>query len=266
MPLLRALVFRQIHPNGWDLPGLSPYNRLLLVTVAVAILGQVFETEKGWYVAHQRLFALLDIVVGLVFTLDYLLRAWVSVELPAYPGWSGRLRYLLTATAVCDLLATTPFLLHYATDLIGSNDLALLRLLQVFKLMRAARLGRFGQAAAAVQEALRERSFELLLSLGAAAVMMLVTATLLYLVEGEVQPRAFGSVPRALWWSIETLTTVGYGDVAPVTPLGKVLAGLSAILGIGVIALPTGILAAAFSNAFQAQRHDHRHTNDQPPA
>lgn len=81
-----------------------------------------------------------------------------------------------------------------------------------------------------------------------------MTSTLLYLVEGEAQPDNFGSIPRAMWWSIATLTTVGYGDVYPVTALGKILAGLTAITGIGLIAMPTGILAAAFSDAMQRQR------------
>jgi voltage-gated potassium channel len=84
---------------------------------------------------------------------------------------------------------------------------------------------------------------------------MLVSATALYLVEGPEQPDKFGSIPRALWWAAVTLTTIGYGDVFPVTPLGKLLAAMTAMAGIGLIAAPTGILAAAFSEAFQRQHH-----------
>lgn len=85
---------------------------------------------------------------------------------------------------------------------------------------------------------------------------MIVSATLLYLVEGPGQPEKFGSIPRALWWSIVTLTTIGYGDVYPETALGRVLAGFTALLGIGLIAVPTGILAAAFSDALEQQRRE----------
>ncbi len=87
---------------------------------------------------------------------------------------------------------------------------------------------------------------------------MLVSATALYMAEGAVQPQQFGSIPRALWWSVVTLTTIGYGDVTPVTPLGKMLAGVTAFLGVGLIAAPTGILAAAFSEAAHHKRGDER--------
>jgi voltage-gated potassium channel len=89
-----------------------------------------------------------------------------------------------------------------------------------------------------------------------AGVLLLVSSTLLYIVEGDGQPEAFGSIPRAMWWSIATLTTVGYGDVIPVTAIGRLLSGLTALLGIGLIAMPTGILASAFSDALQRQRRN----------
>ena len=93
-----------------------------------------------------------------------------------------------------------------------------------------------------------------------AGLLMLVSSTLLYMVEGEAQPDDFGSIPRAMWWSIATLTTVGYGDAFPITPLGKVLAGFTALTGIGLIAMPTGILASAFSDALQRQREEREKT------
>ncbi len=95
------------------------------------------------------------------------------------------------------------------------------------------------------------------MSLAIAGMLLLISSTLLYLIEGEGQPDDFGSIPRAMWWSIATLTTVGYGDAFPVTPLGKILAGFTALTGIGLIAMPTGILASAFSDALQRQREEH---------
>ena len=83
---------------------------------------------------------------------------------------------------------------------------------------------------------------------------MLTSATLLHLLERDIQPEAFGSIPRALWWAVTTLTTVGYGDIVPVTPLGRVVAAFSALMAVGVIAIPTGILAAGFSEGLQRQR------------
>lgn len=105
-----------------------------------------------------------------------------------------------------------------------------------------------------IAAAIHSRRTELILTLGLALIAMLVASTFLYWAEGDVQPDKFGSIPRALWWSVVTLTTVGYGDVYPVTPLGKIFAAILAVGGIGLIALPTGILAAAFSDAMQRRR------------
>ena len=92
------------------------------------------------------------------------------------------------------------------------------------------------------------------MSFGIATVLLIASSTLLYIVEGQGQPETYGSIPRAMWWSVATLTTVGYGDVYPMTAIGRVFAGLTAITGIGVIAMPTGILASGFSDALQRGR------------
>jgi voltage-gated potassium channel len=105
-----------------------------------------------------------------------------------------------------------------------------------------------------VSEAIHSRRYELLLTLVAALFVMLISATLLYLVEGPLQPDKFGSIPRALWWSVVTLTTIGYGDVYPESPLGRVLAACTAVTGVGLIAAPAGILAGAFNDAIQRRR------------
>ncbi len=117
-----------------------------------------------------------------------------------------------------------------------------------------ARLSRFTLAFQDLAKAVVARRFELFVTLALAGFLLLFGATALYVVEGDIQPDKFGSIPRALWWSIITLTTVGYGDVSPVTPLGKFLASLVALAGIGLVAMPTGIMAAAFSDAMERRR------------
>lgn len=121
-------------------------------------------------------------------------------------------------------------------------------------MLRLARLGRLSNAWRLIGESVSSRRPELVLTLLAGLVVMLVSATLLYLVEGDVQPDKFGSIPRALWWAVATMTTIGYGDIYPVTPVGKLLAAIAAVTSIGLIALPTGILASAFSEALARHR------------
>jgi voltage-gated potassium channel len=137
---------------------------------------------------------------------------------------------MVSVPALIDLLAILPGLFVF----VGSEAFVV-RLFRLLRILRLARLGRFSHAIHAITTAVQSRQYELLMSLTIAAILLLVSSTLLYLIEGTVQPDRFGSIPRAMWWSIATLTTVGYGDVFPVTPLGR-------------------ILAAAFSDAIQMQR------------
>ncbi|WP_255365646.1 potassium channel family protein [Alishewanella sp. HH-ZS] len=134
-----------------------------------------------------------------------------------------------------------------------SEELPLLviRLLRVFRIVHLSRLTRFNASLNLLIQAVRKRKMELGISFIIAMSLLLTTSILLYLVEGSSNPEDFGSIPRAMWWSIATLTTVGYGDVTPLSPLGKICAGITALIGIGIVAMPTGILAAAFSEAYQ---------------
>jgi len=105
-----------------------------------------------------------------------------------------------------------------------------------------------------VKEAVGSRRYELLASAAIALLLMFVSATAMYMVEGETQPENFGSIPRAIWWSMATLTTIGYGDTYPITVIGKIFAGITALASLALVAMPAGILAAAFSEAFQRSK------------
>jgi len=128
----------------------------------------------------------------------------------------------------------------------------------ILVLVRLARLGRFSQALHLPSEAVSSRRDEPLADLAAAVALLVPASALFYLAERQTQPDGFCSIPRAMWWAIATLTTVGYGDVFLQTPLGKILAEIVAILGIGFIAIPTGILASAFSDALAHRRAEPR--------
>jgi voltage-gated potassium channel len=163
--------------------------------------------------------------------------------------------YIFSPLAIIDLIAIAPYLLSAA-----GGWFVVLRFARLLRLLRLASLGRFSAAWGLVSSAINERRMELLMSLGVGVLALLVSSTLLYWIEGSEQPEDFGSIPRAMWWAVATLTTVGYGDAMPITAAGKVIAGFVAVIGIGLIAMPTGILAAAFSDAMK--RHKQQSGSD----
>ncbi len=240
---LRRIAYVNLAPEGWTGTGLSPLNRILAVLILLSIGVAVLETEDSIRIPHAALFDGLDAFFALVFTAEYGLRLWVVGEDPKYRGVLGRLRYMVTPRALIDLLAVAPFYLG------AGGDGYLLRIIRLLRILSLARLGGLSTALVELRAAVVRRRHDFVLSLCITGAVLLISASVMYVVEGPVQPQAFGSIPRSLWWAIATLTTVGYGDVYPVTVLGRFFAGLSAVAGIGLIALPTGILAAAFSEA-----------------
>ena len=139
-------------------------------------------------------------------------------------------------------------LMIFAGDNIDPRTLAVLK---AFRLFRLFKLARYVPAFDLLGEALKRAGSQLLTSLLLALALVYISAILLYLLEGPIQPEAFGSIPRAIWWAIATLTTVGYGDVYPITPIGRVAASAIALAGIGVVALPAGVFASAFSEVIR---------------
>lgn len=249
---LRQKTYRLLEPTAWPKKGLSPVNLFLVILIFVAVVGAVIETEPLIVDGRQWLFDDLELAIGVIFLVEYVARVWIAVDNPRFQSSRfPRLRYMRSPIAIIDLLAVLPTLFAFG----GASSL-LLRFFRVLRMLRLAKLGRTSKAWQHIREAIYERRYEFALILGLLLVTILVSASLLYLAEAEAQPDKFGSIPRALWWAIVTLTTVGYGDAYPVTALGRFLAGLIAITGVTVIALPTGIFAASFSEGMERRRRD----------
>ncbi len=261
---LRTRVYEAIEPDERR-ARLTWVTGVLVALVLVSFLTLALETETA--LPDTSLPAWMGVlverannVIVIAFAFEYLLRLWAVGENPKYRGVGGRLRYAVTPLALADLAAFLPELILGVYFPHASGGLvAALRALRLFRLLKLARyVPAFGIVGAAVQRA----GPPLLAALAVAAAQVYVAALLLYFVEGShpipghpEQVERFGSVIRAMWWSVVTLTTVGYGDVFPVTPLGRVAAGLVAVAGIGIVAMPTGILASAFAEEFR-ERHE----------
>jgi len=192
--------------------------------------------------AVAQLFIDFEIFSVLVFTIEYGLRVWACVESPDYqdPVW-GRLKYMLSGWALVDLLAILPFYLTLFT-----TDFGLLRMLRLLRVVRLYRLTKYSHALHMIQRAIKYTKEELILSYTFLLFAMLIASSIIYYIEHPVQPEAFSSIPAAMWWGVVTMTTLGYGDVYPITALGKLFGGFIAILGVALFSLPTGILASGF--------------------
>ena len=245
---LRRAFWRQLDPEAYDREGLSPTNKVIVLTVILSSIAAVVETEPTVESLAPQSFVDLDLLFAVLFLAEYLVPLWAEGEN------RGRIRYALTPAASVDLAALLPSLVAP-----GVSNMMLLRTLRLVRILRVARLGRFSLAMRHMTEAVLERREELLLSLMLAFIVLVFSAATMYVLEGEDDPQAFGSIPRALWWSVCTLTTVGYGDIYPHSVLGKICGGITSFSGIGLIGMPTGILAAAFSDAFQRSRTRHEH-------
>jgi len=214
-------------------------------TLAVCIesMEEIYENYKIWFLIFNRF------SIG-VFTLEYILRVWscTSIEKYHHPIW-GRFRYMLTPLAIIDLIAFLPFYFPFIhTDLRTVKLFGLTRFLQLLK------LGRYSRGIKMLIQVIRLRQEELILTLNIAIFLLISASSLIYFVEHEAQPDKFPHIPAAMWWGIITLTTVGYGDVYPITPLGKLLGGILALLGIGLFALPAGIIASGFTEVIAAHK------------
>ena len=249
---LRRAIWRQVDPEAYERDGLSPTNRAVDCIDALSSILANLETEPTAEDMAPGALAGLEWIFAILFLAEYLVRLWAEGESPRFRGFRGRIRYALTPAAIVDLAAFLPCLV--LPLLPGTSNFMLLRIFRLLRILRLARLGRFSMAMRHLSQAVTDRREELLLSLMLAVFILVFSAAGMYLLEGGNDPQSFGSIPRAMWWSVCTLTTVGYGDIYPHSVAGKILGGLTSIAGIGLIAMPTGILAAAFSDAFQRTR------------
>ncbi|WP_233349016.1 ion transporter [Henriciella marina] len=246
---LRKRLYVQLEPDARDKLGLSPFNLFIVILVLMSFLALALETEPTMSDGWMRVIGAFNIAIVIIFTLEYLLRLWAAGENPRYRGVRGRIRYVFSWYALADLVAFLPELLWllFAPDDASAQIVMVLR---VLRLARLAKIARFIPAFDVLGATLRRAGQQLFTTLAMAMALVYVSAVLLYFVEGVggEQQESFASIPRAIWWAIATLTTVGYGDVYPITPLGRFFASVIAIAGIGMVALPAGVFASAFSD------------------
>ncbi len=250
MQRLRKHLHNQLFVGALPDGRLTLTNKLLIIVILAAVGAAALSTEESLSSGWHQSFLLLELIFGAIFLIEYCARIYAAAEEPGDdPAWKKRWRFIRSPIGLIDLVVVVSTLLPLVTA-----DAAMLRTVRLLRVLAVMKFGRFSKAIKEVWGAVSERGDDLIVTVALAGVLLLFGATALYMTEGNIQPDEFGSIPRALWWSVITLTTVGYGDAAPITPLGKVFASMVALSGIALVAMPTGIIAAAFSEAMQRRR------------
>lgn len=252
---MRRTVYRLLE-NAEDNDAASRMVDLCLVTlISLSVVAVILESVPSIAASHGFALDWFEVFAVSVFTVELCLRTWASVESdPEAHPVTQRLRFLVSFHAIVDLLSILPFYL-LTWGLIGAADM---RFLRAIRLLRILKLTRYFSALNILLVTVRENSKALAASFMILVTIMLLAASGMYYFERAAQPEDFGSIPAAMWFAFATLTTVGYGDVTPITVGGKIFGALIAVVGIGMVALPTSILASGYSEQLRINTEKYR--------
>jgi voltage-gated potassium channel len=245
-----------LHPEivgdkRWD----KIINIFIIVLIILNVIAVMLETVPSIHERFYDEFYYFDLVSVIIFSIEYVLRVWSSNHEDRYRHpIKGRLRYMFSAGALIDLLAILPFYLHAFLGF----DLRVLRILRLMRFFRLFRLTAYMKAAKLVTNVFRTRFNELLLSLVLTLFLIVIASCLVYFAEHEAQPDKFTSIPATMWWAMVSLTTVGYGDLIPITILGKVFASIILLAGVALLALPAGIITSGFLDELNKNRRGNK--------
>ena len=235
-----------LHPELGESKADKIINIFIITLIVLNVVAVMLETIKELHDKYESFFDTFDAISVYIFTVEYVLRVWSCTHDPRYKGSiKGRLKYMLTPGAIIDLLAFLPFYIHTIAGL----DLRTLRILRLLRFFRLFRLTAYTRSAQMILNVFRSRVNELLLSLLLVLFLIIIASCLLYFAEHNYPTEAdsqFTSIPATLWWAVVTLTTTGYGDMYPLTTVGRVLAGVIMLTGVAFFALPAGIITAGF--------------------
>lgn len=231
------------------------FDIFIMALILFNVIAVVLETVESLVSRFGGFFLTFEFFSVAIFSVEYILRLWTCTEDRRFENpVVGRVRFALTPMAVVDLMAVLPFYLPVIFPL----DPRFLRGLRLFRLFRLFKMGRYSESLQTLGFVLKSKTEEFVVTFFTISLLLVFASSLMYYVEHEAQPETFSSIPAAMWWGVATLTTVGYGDVYPITPLGKFLGAVIALLGIGMVALPAGIIASGFAEEMQRKKGKRR--------
>ena len=227
-------------------------DRCLGGLIVLNILAVSLESIESVSTTYRQEFLYFEYFSVIIFASEYLLRIWASAERHASRFTSGtgrRLEYIFSFNGLIDLLAILPSIISF---FVGNIDL---RWVRVIRLLRILKISNYSSALEDLTSAVYEERRSFLAALYLFFISLFFSSALMYATEHKAQPIAFSSIPESMWWSLITLTTVGYGDVAPITPFGKVIGAITAFMGVCTVALLTGIIASAFASQLSRKKN-----------
>ena len=231
------------------------FDFFISILILLNVVAIILETEKALVIDYEAFFKYFELFSIFIFSVEYLLRLWSCVLAEEYKNpIIGRIKYLFSPLAIIDLLAIAPF---YMTFLV--TDTRILRILRLLRLLRITKHFRYSKTFHVIISTIEKKKGELLSALVLMLCLLLVCSTGVYYAENEAQPDKFSSILASMWWAVATLTTVGYGDIFPITSLGKFFGSISAIFGVGLFAIPAGLLASGFSDVAETGPKNCRH-------
>jgi voltage-gated potassium channel len=249
---IKRKTFELIDPSHAYDDASRTFNLFMIFLIITNVLVVILETEESLNSQIRYYFHIFDTFSVVIFTIEYALRLWTCTEDPKYKSlFSGRVRFAITWSMLIDLVSILPFYI----PLLGV-DLRFIRAIRLFRLFRLLKMGRYSQSLTTLADVLKSKKEELSVTLFAGGILLIISSSLMYIVEHEVQPEVFSSIPSAMWWGVITLTTVGYGDIYPKTVLGKFIGAFIAVLGIGLFAMPAGIIASGFASNIHHKTSD----------
>ena len=246
---IKSAVFQLIEPSKGN-PASKAFDIFIITLIIlnlITIIAETFDLPDD----VRNVITTFEIVSVIIFTIEYLLRVWTADMLyPQLKPGRARLKYVCSFMAIIDLLSILPIYVPLLIPL----DLRVLRILRVGRLLRILKINRYTHALGMIARVFKEKAAQLISSMLVVGLLIIIASVLMYNIESAVQPDAFSNALETMWWAVATLTTVGYGDVYPITTAGKVLATIIAFLGIGMVAVPTGIITAGFTEIINKEK------------
>ena len=257
MKRLKKRIYDIIQPNSGNDKASAIFDWIIISLIVTNVLLVVLDTFSGIPSDIKNIFGHIELISVLIFTGEYLLRLWTADHLyPASSSVKARVNYILSFLAIVDLLAILPFYLPFIFPI----DLRVLRMVRLLRLLRLLKVNRYTSSLSTVGNVVKRKASQLIASMFVVIILMVMASILMYSIEFDAQPEVFQNAFSGFWWAIATMTTVGYGDIYPITIAGKALGAVIALLGIGLVAVPTGIISAGFmENITHESQQEEKH-------